>query len=111
MQSHALSYWNGKEYIKTGFGWVDGLPFVVEASDGHWIPVNHLVFAKDADEAIKIIRDALVEISEKSHGAFYGEISRQEHINKLFALTWSAKPYDKTLVSHVQWAANDQLVN
>ena len=106
MQSHALKYWNGQTDVSVGYGISAGQPFVVNARSEHWIPVNVLVFAYDAEEAILIVRNALTCIKENSKSEYK---HKPEYMDSILALPWSAEPYDNTLVSTIQWASNDTI--
>jgi hypothetical protein len=117
MQSHALQYWaNGNDPHEIGFGDEDGHPFVVTARNQGWIPINHLVFAKDGEAAIRVIKDALREILKrdyrtKPHADPDGYLADPtERVNRLLGLSWEAHPYNKKLVSHVQWADNATII-
>lgn len=89
-------------------------PFHVVVRGDGWIPISHLVFARDAEHAEGRIRMALVECCEGAKHHFsdfgppiFGRILRELETGEL---TLTVEPYDVTrLCAKVNWASNGGL--
>lgn len=115
---HSILAWdNGSKFHNVGKGIVSGDAFVVRAEDpGKWVAVNVLVFARSSSQAIKIVQDALLQAVKEDYkskpGAeyHYATTPPKERTDKLFLLEWKAEPYNKEIISQVQWAQNHTIL-
>lgn len=114
MQSSAFKAWlNGSKDIEIECGRKDGEPFIVEASEDNYIPMNIIVFAHNAADATQLVHEAFKKCIEtdyktKEHNA--GLPSPAERYEDIKQYDWRAKPYNKTFASRIQWANNDGIV-
>jgi hypothetical protein len=106
LHSGAIKFWtDGSNCFEVNPGKMDGQPFVVRADSEHWIPINVIVFADSEQDAIDRVKTALDEAAERNYKGDWKD--PKEQVKKFKELEWVAQPYDKTVVSHVQWACND----
>ena len=114
MQSSAFKAWlNGSEDVEVECGRNDGEPFIVETISSLYHPMNIIVFAHDADDAIQLVHEAFkkcIEINYKTKEPNAGLTSPAERYEQLKKLKWRAKPYNKMFAGRVQWASNDGIV-
>lgn len=114
MQSSAFKAWlDGSNDVEIECGRKDGEPFIVDTISSTWHPMNIIVFACNADDAIQLVHEAFmkcIETDYKTQTPNAGLPSPSEVYDSIKELDWRAKPYNKIFASRIQWASNDGIV-
>ncbi len=97
-------------------------PYIIRLSNNGWIPANVLVFAKDKDQALDRFLFSLEECCARDYHGVNGQevgnntryITRNKAhdlLEKLrnFELKIDIQPYNRQIISKVQWACNDTI--
>jgi hypothetical protein len=102
--ANAFRYWKSYGGTQDVFvGNPEGQPFIVRASEPHWIPLNVLIWAADEKDAEERVLYGLKEALEKTQSEY--EPERLEKLIELMEKPGAVKvePYDTKYVCIVNW--------
>jgi hypothetical protein len=110
LHSSAVTYNDSKGFNEMHGGLVSGEPYIVRAESKKWIPVNVIVFAISEKDAIERVKQSLVEADKLDDKRYHFKNEKGQYlIERYLELSWSASRYDKSIISNVAWAENDNI--